>query len=452
MSHLKTDVIVIGAGIAGLAAAASIRNSGLDVMVIEARDRSGGRLDNHRFANGDIVDIGGQWIGPGQDRCYRLLAELGGASFPLFNQGDNLFHFNGATRRYKGTIPKLNPVYLAELGWLMWRFEHLAAQIDPNDPMSHPRAIEWDSRTLHSWLQSNCISETAFDIFATGVSAVFAAEPRDISLLHALFYARSGKSWNHLLSVEGGAQQDRIIGGAASLCHSLENKLEGRVFLRQPVRSISWKARKVTVVTDSSEYRARIAILALPPNQIRRLDFEPGLPSDRDQLWQKMPGGSCIKCIAQYEKPFWRSESLSGQSVTLNQAVRVTFDNTAPNSSSGLLMGFIEGDQARRWSTKSDVERRKEVLRCFANVFGEQALSPIEYVDRDWAAEPYTRGCYAALKGPGTWTSYGNLIREPIGALHFAGTETASEWYGYIEGGLQSAERVTMEARNIFDV
>lgn len=452
MSHLKTDVIVVGAGIAGLAAANSLREHGIEALVIEARDRVGGRLHNHTFANGDVVDIGGQWLGPGQDRCYRLLAELGGSRYGLFCKGDSLFRCHQKTTRYRGTIPKLNPLYLAEIGWLMWRFERMAAQISPEDPMSHPRARDWDSRTLHSWLQSNCISETAFDLFATGVAAVFAAEPREISLLHALFYARSGNGWNNLLTVEGGAQQDRVVGGTATLCTGLANKLQGRVFLNQPVRSINWKARKVTVVTATSEYQGRIAILALPPNQIRRLIFEPSLPPDRDQLWQKMPGGTCIKCIAQYDEPFWRATGLSGQSVALQQTVRVTFDNTAPDAKAGLLMGFIEGDLARQWGTKSDTERRREVLQNFANVFGDRALSPMDYVDRDWAAEPYTRGCYTALKGPGTWTSYGNLGRVPIGALHFAGTETASEWYGYIEGGLQSAERVTAEARTIFDV
>ncbi len=452
MSYLKTDVIVIGAGIAGLAAANSIAASGLDVTVLEARDRSGGRLDNHKFANGDIVDIGGQWLGPGQNRSYRLLAELGGSTFPMFNKGNNLFHCHEANRSYRGTIPSINPLYLAELGWLMWRFERMAAQITPDDPMSHPQAADWDSRTLHSWLQSNCISETAFDLFATGVAAVFAAEPRDISLLHALFYARSGNGWNNLLSVDGGAQQDRVVGGTASMCRALEKKMQGKVFHNQPVRSINWKARNVSVETETNEYHARIAILAVPPNQIRRLNFEPSLPADRDQLWQKMPGGTCIKCVAQYAEPFWRNEGYSGQSVAPQKTIRVTFDNTAPDSKSGLLMGFIEGDQARHWGTKSDVERRKEVLKCFAAVFGADALMPLDYVDRDWAAEPYTRGCYAALKGPGTWTSYGNLGRQPIGALHFAGTETASEWYGYIEGGLQSAERVTEEARIIFDV
>ena len=452
MTMQSTDVVVVGAGIAGLAAARSLAAAGQNVVVLEARDRVGGRLDNHQFANGETADIGGQWLGPGQDRIYRLVAEIGGSTFPVFHDGNHILWRKGERAYYRGTVPNINPLLLAELGWLMWRFEHLAAQISTDNPMGHPRALDWDSRTLHSWLQNNCVSETAYEIFATGVAAVFAAEPRDISLLHALFYARSGKDWKTLLAVEGGAQQDRVFGGMYSVCTAIAEQLGDRVRLSEPVRNVRWRSRSVDIETDQGRYSAKQAVLTLPPNQLLKLNFAPALPGNRDQLWQKMPAGSCIKCIAQYESPFWRNQGLSGQAIAMGRTVRVTFDNSAPNTDSGLLMGFIEGENARHWGARTALERQREVISCFAQYFGAEALQPMDYVDRDWAAEPYTRGCYAALKGPGTWADYGHLGKEPIGGLHFAGTETATQWYGYIEGALESAERVCAEIRSRLSV
>jgi monoamine oxidase len=452
MTMQSADVVVVGAGIAGLAAARTLAASGLSVVVLEARDRVGGRLDNHQFANGETVDIGGQWLGPGQDRLYRLVAETGGSTFPVYHAGNHILWRKGERAFYRGTIPNINPVLLAELGWLMWRFEHLAAQISTDNPMGHPSAQEWDSRTLHSWLQNNCFSETAYDIFATGVTAVFAAEPRDISLLHALFCARSGSDWKTLLAVEGGAQQDRVFGGTYSVCKAMADELDGRVILGEPVRIVRWRSRSVEIETDQSRYSAKRAILTLPPNQLLKLSFSPALPGNRDQLWQKMPAGSCIKCIAQYESPFWRKQGFSGQAIAMRRTVRVTFDNSNPDSNTGLLMGFIEGESARHWGGRTAMERKREVISCFAQYFGAEALQPIDYADRDWAAEPYTRGCYAALKGPGTWSDYGHLGKEPIGGIHFAGTETATQWYGYMEGALESAERVSLEIRSHWDV
>jgi monoamine oxidase len=448
----SADVIVIGAGIAGLAAARLLVRAGLDVIVLEARERVGGRLDNHRFANGETTDIGGQWLGPGQSRINALLAEIGASTFPVYHKGNHILWRKGERDYYRGTIPNINPLLLAELGWLMWRFEYLAAQVSPENPMGHPKAQEWDSRTLHSWLQNNCFSETAYEVFATGVAAVFAAEPRDISLLHALFYARSGTDWKTLLAVEGGAQQDRVFGGTHSICTALAEELGDRVKMTRPVRNVRWRSRSVEIETEYGHFHGKRAIFTLPPNQLLKLNFVPALPGNRDQLWQKMPAGSCIKCIAQYESPFWRKEGLSGHSIALGRTVRVTFDNSHPDAVTGLLLGFIEGENARHWGARTALERQREVISCFAQYFGADALQPIDYVDRDWAAEPYTRGCYAALKGPGTWSDYGHLGREPIGGIHFAGTETATQWYGYIEGALESAERVFMEIRSQLDV
>lgn len=442
------DVVIVGAGFSGLQAARLLKRK-YSVLLLEASDQVGGRVRNHTFANGDTVDIGGQWLGPGQERMYRLADELGCEIFPLYNRGDNLSFDGKKLQRYQGTIPALNKLVLLDLGQLLARFERLARQLDPARPWLHPKADKWDSMTLHSWVERNSLSAQARAVFCTGIGAVFAAEAREISLLHALFYAASGENLSHLLAVAGGAQQDRVHGGTWALCKAMADSLGESCQLNAEVRHIAQDADGVRV-----DYRqggkptrvsARRLIVAIPPNQINRIRFSPALPAWRDQLFQRMPGGSCIKCVARYEHAFWRDQQLSGQVASTTGPVKVVFDNGEKGKTAGLLMGFVEGDTARAWSAESEQWRQQQVLQSFAGFFGKQALMPSEFVQHNWSEEPFVRGCYAALMGPGNWTGGGRRLREPEGFVHWAGTEMASHWYGYMEGALQAGERAAAE-------
>lgn len=418
------------------------------VAVLEARDRVGGRSLNHQFANGDLVDVGGQWIGAGHQRMLALAREFKFDIYPLYNRGKNLIRHNNKVREYLGTIPKLGLLETLQIGWLLWHFERLAAQIDPTAPYLHEQAARWDSITVQSWMDSSWISSTAKKVFAIGIKAVFTVEPKEVSLLHALFYASANQSLDYLISVEGGAQQDRLHGGTHQLGQALANSLDDAVFINQAVVRVEYSDQIVKLTcANGNFYSANKVILAIPPNQLLRISFNPPLPSSKDQMWQRMPAGSCIKCVAQYERPFWRDEGLSGQAIGLDTdlLVNVTFDNTQEGKTAGLLMGFIEGDLARYWSQQPASERKKAVLTCFAHYFGGQALTPIDYIDKDWSSEQWTRGCYAANFSVGGWTEFGRHLATPVGPIHFAGTETAREWYGYFEGALEAAERVVQE-------
>lgn len=437
------DVIIIGAGMSGLRAAQLLADKH-DVCVIEARDRVGGRALAHTFENGDSVDIGGQWVGPGQDRLYALIEQMGMTTYPLWDQGDRLMLSGGKLSKYTGTIPKLAPHVLLNVHWMMTRFDKMAAQIDPAQPWAHPRAQEWDSQTVAEWMRKHALSRRAFEVFAVGIGAVFAAEPHDVSLLHALFYARAGTSLDNLVSTTGGAQQDRVHGDMAGLATRIADQLGDRIRLNEPVRKIDW-SDGIRVETDKAIHHARRGIMAIPPSQAMRIRYEPDLPAGRAGLWLRMPPGACIKCIAQYETPFWREEGLAGQAVGPELTVRVTFDNTQEGKTAGQLLGFIEGNEARQWSGRDPEERKAAVLGAFSAYFNEKALHPIDYVDQDWTAEPFTRGCYAALMGPGVWTAYGEHLRQPLGPLHMAGTETATSYFGYYEGALDAAERAVAE-------
>lgn len=445
-----SDVIIIGAGFSGLQAARRLSRR-FDVTVIEARDRVGGRALTHRFANGDETDLGGQWAGPGQDRLYALIGELGETTYPLWNEGDHLVAANGRLKRYRGTIPALPVHVLLDLDRMLKKFEAMAAGIDLDAPWSHRQAHEWDAMTVAEFMNRTGFTARAREMFKIGIGAVFCAEPHELSLLHALFYARAGGSLDQLLSVEGGAQQDRVHATMGGIAARMADGLGDRIRLGEPVRSIGWDRGGVRVRTDTDEYRARRAILAIPPTQALSIRFDPALPAARDALWRRMPAGACIKAVAQFAEPFWRAQSLSGQGVGGDGVVRVTFDNTQAGREAGLLLGFIEGDAARVWSQAGPAARRDKVLQAFAGFFGPQALDPIDYADQDWTAEEFTRGCYAAIMGPGVWTSLGHDLRRPIGPIHVAGTETARCGYGYFEGALEAADRAAAEVETTLD-
>ncbi len=442
---LEVSVVVVGAGFAGLAAARKIQERGLPVCLLEARDRVGGRVHTTTLRDGTWVDVGGQWIGPTQDRIAALARELGVATFRTHVAGDSILDLGGKQRRYRGTVPRVHPWALVEIGRAWKKLDDMAKQVPLDAPWSAPHAREWDTTTVETWLRKACTSKTAYDLLCVAIETVFAADPGDLSLLHALFYIHSGVDLDTLLSAETGAQRDRFVGGAQQVATLLAEKLADSLRLGEPVRRISHDEQGVIVRTDRLDVRARRVIVAIPPTLAGRLVYEPAMPADRDQLTQRVPQGSVIKCLAQYRSPFWRAKGLSGAAVGDRGAVRVTFDASPESGDTGILLGFVEGHLARELARARPEARRHAVLESFAAYFGDEARRPIDYVDKCWADEEYTRGCYAGYMPPGVWTSHGHPLRRPVGRVHWAGTETAVHWNGYIDGAIESGERAAAE-------
>jgi monoamine oxidase len=440
------DVLVIGAGIAGLTAADALHRAGRDVVVLEARDRVGGRLLNHELSGGEIVEIGGQWIGPTQHRAVALAKRLGLATHPTHTTGFNLIEHAGGVTRYRGDVPRINPAVLADVGQAQLRLELMARRVPVDAPWEARRAARWDARTFEDWIVRNLRTALGRDLLRLSCAAVWACEPRDVSLLHVLFYMHAAGSFDVLLGTRGGAQQDRIVGGSQRLATDLAATLPDDVVrLGEPVREIDTRGDAVAVRTDLGEHAARRVIVALSPALASRLVVRPALPAERDQLTQRVPNGSVIKCMAVYDEPFWRAEGLSGQAVSVRGPGKVIFDNSPHGSGRGVLLAFLEGAEARAFTGRSVDERRHAVTGTLARVFGPRAAAPVEYVDQDWSAEEFTRGCYAGFFTPGTWTAFGAAVRAPVGPLHWAGTETATSWNGYIDGAIQSGERAAAE-------
>lgn len=446
----QADVVIVGAGLAGLAAARNLVRAGLDVVVLEARDRVGGRTYSRPASDGTILDLGGQWIGPTQDRLAALAEEVGATTFPTYNEGKNIEYYHGERFVYEGTVPMGDPIAMMESIEALLELNLMAGEVPLEAPWTAPRAAEWDGQTVETWMQAHIKSEHARHLLALGVESIFSVEPRDLSLLHFLFYVRSGGNLNQLLSVAGGAQEQRFHQGAQYISERVAAQLGKRVVLNAPVHMIAYDERGVRVESDALVVTAKRAIIAIPPTLAGRLRYRPALPAYRDQFTQRVPMGTVIKVQCLYERPFWRDEGYSGQVTSDEGAVRLTFDNSPASGTPGVLMGFIEGDEGRVWGRKTPEERRAEVIACFVRYFGEQAARPFEYAEQNWADEEYSRGCYAGFLAPGVWSSYGEALREPVGPLHWAGAETATIWNGYMDGAIRSGERAAAEIIALF--
>ena len=463
---LEVDVAIVGAGLAGLVAARRLAAAGAEPVVVEARDRVGGRLLNEEIGEGKVVEVGGQWIGPTQERIAALAGELGVATFPTYDEGRHLIEISGKLTSYSGPITgasagllrdlsrAISSLALVDFEQARARLDRMARSVPLEEPWLAARALEWDGQTFATWVRRNTRTTAARSLFELATEAVWAAEPSDVSLLHVLFYTRSGSGFNTLVGTDGGAQQDRFHGGSQRLALLMAAQLgEGRVRLATPVRRIEHGPEGVVLYAGGASgeaggttVRARRAILAIPPTLAGRIAYDPPLPALRDQLTQRMPQGTVIKTMAIYERPFWREEGLSGQAASDGGPARVVFDNSPPDGSPGVLLGFLEGRLARQWGARRASERREAILAGHARLFGERAARPQRFVERVWAEEEWTRGCYGCLMTTGGWTEFGRALRAPIGPLHWAGAETATVWNGYMDGAVQSGERAAAEA------
>ena len=440
------DVVVVGAGLAGLAAARRLVDAGAEVVVLEARDRVGGRTLTLPAADGTPIDHGGQWIGPTQHRIAALAERLGVTTYPSYERGLHTEFREGRARRYDGPVPgDDDPVSAVAMGQAIRELDAMAATVPLEAPWTAGQALAWDSQTVETWLQARVPAGQARTWLREAIRSTLAAEARDLSLLHTLFVIRSAGGIALLLATAGGAQERRFHQGAQAISIRLAESLGDRVVLGAPARLVRHGDGRVVVEAEGRTVAAGRAILAVPPAIAGRIGYRPAMPGWRNQLTQRVPMGSVIKVHAIYEEPFWRNEGLSGFVVSDSGPVRIVYDNSPEDGSPGVLVGFIEGEQARTWARRDRADRRAGILACLSDYFGERAGRPRELLERSWADEEYTGGCYTGYLPPGVWTSFGQALREPIGRLHWAGTETATVWTSYMEGAVQSGERAADE-------
>jgi monoamine oxidase len=442
-TSLVRDVVVVGAGFAGLAVCDALSRLGLSFALLEARDRVGGRSCTHVIDDNTYIDLGAQWIGAGQSRILSLAQRLHISTYPTFTDGNNLLFLNSYQGKFRGTIPLFpQPLALLNMGIGWQRMETMAKEVPLSAPWTATHAKQWDEQTLASWINGAFPSASARALFHIAMETVFACDPSEISLLHALFYIHSAGGLDPLFSSEQGAQQTRVVGGTQALAVAWAREFEEQIHLRCPVQSIEQSEKSVVVRTDSLQVKARWAVVALPPTLALRLKYDPILPAMMDHMLQRLPQGNVIKCFAAYQEPFWRQRGWSGHVLSEQGPIHMTFDACTERDRPGILLAFAEGAQARKLAQLSEEQRQRTVLDCLQRFFGPQARKPLWYVDKSWSDDPWSRGCYSALFPPGVWTQFGEFLRRPFGRILWAGTERSAVWNGYLEGAIRSADDV----------
>lgn len=442
------DVIVIGGGISGLCAAKLLAlEHGVSVVILEARNRVGGRTNTLEDPKFKYVDLGGAYVGPTQNRILRVAKELGIETYKVYSQGSVVELLDGRRRLFAGDLSSWNPLAMIDYYNMIRTLDKMGEEIPLDEPWKARKALEWDSMTVKEFFDKKCWTNYTKKRMIQIYNDAMAAEPEDMSLLYYLWYLKSGDGVLRVAAIEDAGQERKFIGGSQQISNRLKDRLGDRVILNSPVCRLHQDADHVVVTCENGKkYQAKFVISAMPQALLNSVSFDPPLPPLKNQLIQRIPMGSVIKTVTFYKKAFWREKGLNGVLISDSSPAYVTVDDTKPDGSYPAIMSFIIGSQARYWCSKTQEERKKAQCEQYAKVFdSDEALHPYHYVDKNWPAEKYSGGCYVSIMPCGVITRFGKALREPIGRVHFAGTETATIWSGYMDGAVQAGERAARE-------
>lgn len=455
MSSHVYDVIVIGAGVSGLSGAKILVENGIDVLVLEARNRVGGRTWTVQNDQVGWVDLGGAYIGRTQNHLLRLIKEYDLKMYPV-NEKQKLVYkngFNGKRSLFNfDQMPGLGWLTMLDLNHILRLMDQMGEEIPVDRPWDAPKAEQWDMMTFREFVEANTTTKETLEFMRIFIGTCVTNEHYQSSLLWFLWYVKQCGGTRPIFSTTNGGQEFKLDGGmnqvTIRLAESVGNE---RIHLENAVYYIEQQESYTIVKTlYDQEYRAKYVIMATPPAVQQKIHYHPPLPSMRNQLIQRAPMGSVIKCIVYYERPFWRTKNMCGSMLFIGEdykfPITYTLDDSKPDGSKAAIIGFIVADKARKMVSMSKGQRLQIICQSYAEAFqSDEALNPIHYEEHNWSEEQYSGGCYTMTLGPGFLTRYGPYLREPVGRIYFAGTECATEWSGYINGGIQAGERAARQ-------
>ncbi|KAF2993672.1 hypothetical protein E8E13_000870 [Curvularia kusanoi] len=457
----SVDVAVVGAGLAGLTAARDLIRGGKSVIVLEARDRVGGKVYNKPLANGAVTEVGAEFVGPTQDKVLGMISDLGLEIFDTYAEGQTIMYRNNTRVPFTpdpqlGGAPPVDQSSVLQIGAARQQLDAWAAELNVTAPWSHPNASKWDAKTFDDYLTEYADDADARFVLTTAVKALLSVEPKEVSLLYVLAYiAAAGNetttgSLERLVAAKGGAQESRVVGGTGLIPTRLAEKVVGsqRVVLNAPVTKISKCSKGYKVVSRAGTVVAKKVVVAMAPPLLKQITFEPALPTNRHRLNEDTKMPPLGKGIAIYKTPFWRKDNLSAAVQSDSGSSRVVWDSSPDDASFGALLGFLLGDEMRAIDKLSPAEAQAKIIPDYVKYFGPQAQNVTEFVLQRWDLEEWSRGGPVAIAPPNVLTKYGKALRQSFGGIHFAGTETSEYWTGYMDGAIRSGERVAKEIQS----
>lgn len=443
-ANFTADVVIIGAGLAGLAAADQLNNIGHEVLVIEGRDRIGGRVHTATIA-GVPVDCGATWVGPNHTAVRDLADRLGCKFVPQHHAGSAVLSNNGK-RKVEGS-GAMSYFASFDINRILNALTKLVDELPLESAWRHPKAKQLDSMSVANWLSSKCALHSTQKFMNMFCLVQWGAPIEEVSLFNALRYIKTLGGIEAMVSVEGGNEQDRILGSAHSLVCKLADTLGSRVITGSPAQSIYNENECVIVKTEERVITARYVIVTASPVHRSKIVYHPALPEQHYGLSRSWSLGALSKAFVAYNEPFWRSQGLSGQAMTDSSTAFLTFDVSPSAEGPGILMAFCDG---RGFDGNSVYERRRSVVEQLVHLYGGKARDLIDYKDYSWGNDSFASGGPNPALAPKTWTAFGQYLREPVGRIHWAGSETIDEYSGSMNGAILSGQRAANEVALFF--
>ncbi len=503
MQTIQADYCVVGAGYSGLAAALRLKQTGNSFVVVEARNRVGGRIWSHHLSDGTTFDVGGAWVSDWglQPHVLNFIQQAEAIShkpikfFTQYEKGMNvLMHENGRVSFYDATAPLLDGLpSISEEGKLeVAGFIALLGQLStyvvvdaPWTPVDFPEELvllaggapasttEADRMTLLEMIDNSFENEEALQLMYTLFSNLLGKPLGEVSLLHMLFMLKTANGDIQALTGSGENQCEhyRLHGGLQQMALRIAEHIKPFLRLNHPVQKISSNHSGVVVESAGLRVEAKRVISTVPVALLDKIIFDPPLPAARTTLQEGYKGGDVWKIWVAYDKPFWREpgymgqkEGLSGESVTAdpNNFLMVTLDGGEDTSAIGLLVGFVGAAKGDIFRQKSREERKAIILEELAQRFGKPAAHPSSkvhflplepqspvadpYFEWSWGGDPFTRGGFAGIPHAGIYTECGETLRHPYNRIHWAGVDTCTYPYATVSGAIQAGERAATEA------
>lgn len=438
----NADVVVIGGGLSGLTTAYRLMQKGVDVVVLEARDRPGGRMASGTF-NGESYDLGAQWIAPHATQLRKLTHELGIPLTMQYHDGVSDIYLHKKHHTFKQRTPMLSPAATLDRGRILRKLNRLATtmQVPTNKVIEQINTL--DQMSFAWWLKQTCRSQATVAWFSMLCRIHFHAEPSEISLIYIIDQVQAFQKAENLFLARPAYQHERVVGGAQRVAERLVQQLRSHITLDAPVLAIRQDDNGVTAYSRGASFRARYAVIALPPAVAEQIYFDPHLPPGRDALNQRILMGRAIEAVLCYDYPFWREHEKSGFMMSDEGPAVMVHDVSPATNTEGALACLIAGNAASHWGAQPRGERLRALVQQLSGWLGNEAGAYRGMIERDWNGERWNRGSIGFMP-PGT-SSFVHSINMSVGRIHWAGSEASSQWTGTLEGAVDAGERAAAE-------